>query len=96
MLCVSINKNKLIEWIGRNYLEDLDFADDLILLSYRHQQIQMKTTNVAAISASMSLNIHKGKSKILRYNTENINPIPFDWETLEEVESTTEMMLSEM
>ncbi|CAH8500376.1 unnamed protein product [Schistosoma intercalatum] len=49
----------------------------------------MNTTSVAAASASVGLNIHKGKSKILKYNTENINPIILDGEALEDVESFT-------
>ncbi|VDP81753.1 unnamed protein product, partial [Schistosoma curassoni] len=33
-------------------LDDLDFADDLALLSQTQQQMQEKTTNVAAASAA--------------------------------------------
>ncbi|VDP78768.1 unnamed protein product [Schistosoma curassoni] len=52
-------------------LGDLDFADDVALLSHTQQQMQEKTISVAAASAAVGLNIHKGKSKILRYNTHN-------------------------
>ncbi|VDP75106.1 unnamed protein product [Schistosoma curassoni] len=51
--------------------------------------MQMKTTSVAAVSASVGLNIHKGKRKMLEYNTENTNSITLGGETLEEVESFT-------
>ncbi|VDP25482.1 unnamed protein product [Schistosoma margrebowiei] len=63
-------------------LDDLDFADNLDLLSHTLQQMQEKTTNVAASSAVVGLNIHKGKSKILRYNTTYTNPITIDGEDL--------------
>ncbi|VDO55421.1 unnamed protein product [Schistosoma margrebowiei] len=53
----------------RMQLDYLDFADDLALLSHTQQQMQKKTTNVAAASATVGLNIHKWKSKTLRYNT---------------------------
>ncbi|VDP45978.1 unnamed protein product [Schistosoma curassoni] len=43
-------------------LDDLDFADDLALLSQTQQQMQEKTISVAAASAAVGLNIHKGKS----------------------------------
>ena len=76
-----------IQWTSQNQLDDLDFADDLALLSHTHEQMQMKTANVAAASASIGLHIHKGKSKILKCNTENTNPITLDGETLEEVET---------
>ncbi|VDO66987.1 unnamed protein product [Schistosoma margrebowiei] len=49
---------------------------------HTHQQIHMKITNVAAVSVSVGLNIHKTKRNIIKYNTENINPITPDGETL--------------
>ncbi|VDP35612.1 unnamed protein product [Schistosoma curassoni] len=76
-----------IQWIAQNRSEDLDFSDNLALLSHTHEQIQMKTTGVAAASAKAGLYIHKGKTKVLKYNTENINPITLNGETLEDVKS---------
>ncbi|KAH9583698.1 Laminin subunit gamma-1 [Schistosoma haematobium] len=70
-------------------LEDLDFADDLTLLSQAQQRMKEKTTRVAAASGAVGLNIHKGKSKILRYNTACINPITNDGEDLEDVKTFT-------
>ncbi|VDO97128.1 unnamed protein product [Schistosoma margrebowiei] len=78
-----------IQWTAQNQLDDLDFADDLALLSHTHEQMQMKTASVAAVSASVGLNIHKGKTKVLKYNKENSYPITLDGETLEDVESFT-------
>ncbi|VDP16045.1 unnamed protein product [Schistosoma margrebowiei] len=49
--------------------------------------MQVKTNNVAEASASVDLNIHKGKTNILEYKTENNNPITRDAETLDEVET---------
>ncbi|VDP34899.1 unnamed protein product [Schistosoma curassoni] len=69
-------------------LDDLDFADDLALLSHTQQQMQEKTTSVAAVSAVVGLDIHKGKSKVLRYNTECTNPITID-EDLKDVKTLT-------
>ncbi|VDO73232.1 unnamed protein product [Schistosoma margrebowiei] len=51
--------------------------------------MQEKTTSVAAASTAAGLNIHKGKSKILRYNTACTNPITLDGEYLEDVKSST-------
>ncbi|VDP17203.1 unnamed protein product [Schistosoma margrebowiei] len=67
----------------------MDFADDLALLSRTHEQMQTKTASVAAVSASVGLSIHKGKTKVLKLTAENSNPITLDGETLEEVESFT-------
>ncbi|VDO75968.1 unnamed protein product [Schistosoma margrebowiei] len=51
--------------------------------------MQIKTAGVSAVSASVGLNIHKGKTKVLNFNTENSSPITLDDETLEDVESFT-------
>ncbi|VDP63904.1 unnamed protein product [Schistosoma curassoni] len=70
-------------------LDDLDFADDLAPLSQTQQQMQEKTNSVAAASAAVGLNMHKGKSKVLRYNTACTNPITIDGEDLEDVKFFT-------
>ncbi|VDP23562.1 unnamed protein product [Schistosoma margrebowiei] len=76
-----------IQWTSMMQLDDLDFADDLALLSQTQQQIQEKTNSVAAASAAVGLNIHKGKSKALRYNTACTDPITIDGEDLEDVKT---------
>ncbi|VDO82625.1 unnamed protein product [Schistosoma mattheei] len=68
---------------------DRCIPDDLALLSHAHEQMQIKAANVAAVSALVGLSIHKGKTKVLKYNTENSNPITLNGETLEDVESFT-------
>ncbi|VDO83137.1 unnamed protein product [Schistosoma margrebowiei] len=62
----------------------MNFADDLALLSQTQQLMQEKTNSVAAVG----LNIHKGESKVLRYNTACTNPITIDGEDLEDVKSS--------
>ncbi|VDP15730.1 unnamed protein product [Schistosoma margrebowiei] len=78
-----------IQWTARKQLEDLDFIDHLALLSHTHEQMQKKTISVAAVSASLGLNVHKCKSKILKFDTEHTNSITLDGETLEHVEYFT-------
>ncbi|VDP30132.1 unnamed protein product [Schistosoma curassoni] len=70
-------------------LDDLDFADDLALLSQTQQQMQEKTTSVAAASTAVGLNIHKRENKILRYNTACTNQITLIEEALEDVKTFT-------
>ncbi|VDP29634.1 unnamed protein product [Schistosoma margrebowiei] len=77
------------QWTSRMQLDDLDFADDLALLSQTQQQMQEKTNSVSAALAAVGLNIHKGKSRILRYNTECTNSITIDGENLEDVKTFT-------
>ncbi|VDP73396.1 unnamed protein product [Schistosoma curassoni] len=76
-----------IQWIPRMQLDDLDFADNLALLSQTQQQMQEKTNSVAAASAAVGLNMHKGKSRILRYNTACTNPVKIDGENLEDLKT---------
>ena len=68
-------------------LDDLDFANDLALLSHTQQQLQEKTSTVADTSARIGLNIHKGKSKVLKVNATSTTPICLEEKELEEVES---------
>ncbi|VDP78164.1 unnamed protein product [Schistosoma curassoni] len=51
--------------------------------------MQEKTISVAAASVVVGYNIHKGKSKILRYNTACTNPITIDGKDLEDVKTFT-------
>ncbi|VDP26169.1 unnamed protein product [Schistosoma curassoni] len=51
--------------------------------------IEVKTIRVAEASASVGLNVHKAKSKILKYKMEITNPITVYGETLEDVGSFT-------
>ncbi|VDO90339.1 unnamed protein product [Schistosoma mattheei] len=70
-------------------LNDLDFADVLALLSHTQHQMQEKTTRAAVVSTALGLNIHKGKSKIPRYNTACTNPSTIDGEDLEDAKAFT-------
>ncbi|VDP03256.1 unnamed protein product [Schistosoma margrebowiei] len=78
-----------IQWTSRMQLDDLDFADDLTFLSQTQQQMQQQSTIVAAASSAVGLNIHKAKSKILRYNTACSNPITIDGEDLKDEKTFT-------
>ncbi|VDP64722.1 unnamed protein product [Schistosoma curassoni] len=80
-----------IQWTSRNRLDNSDLPDDLALLSHTHERMQVKTTSVAVASAPVDFHIHKGIIKILRFNTENINPIILHGEALEVEEFFTYM-----
>ncbi|VDP43343.1 unnamed protein product [Schistosoma margrebowiei] len=58
-------------------------------LSYNKRKKDDKTNSVAAASTAVGLNIHKGKSKVLRYNTARTDPITIDGEDLEDVKTFT-------
>ncbi|VDP00170.1 unnamed protein product [Schistosoma margrebowiei] len=78
-----------IQLTSRMQLDDLDFTDNLAFLLQTQQQMQEKTTSVAAASAAIGLNIHKKKNKILRYNTACTNSVTIDAEDLEDLKTFT-------
>ena len=55
-----------IQWTLTTSLEDLDFADDIALLSHDHQGMQAKVTQFAKISAKTGLRISNSKTKVVR------------------------------
>ena len=85
MKTATKEKRNGIQWTMLTQLDDLDFADDLALLSHSHRQMQDKTTELALISAQVGLKINKRKTKILRTNATCETPIMLEGETLEEV-----------
>ena len=77
MKTATKEKRNGVQWSMLTQLDDLDFADDLALLSHSHRQI--KTTELALISAQVGLKINKRKTKILRTNTTCETPINRDY-----------------
>ena len=89
MRTTTENRKNGIRWTLWTQLDDLDFADDLALLSHTHHQMQDKTQTLSDNSARVGLNIHKGKTKIMRINTTCPEQITLDDTTIGEVESFT-------
>ena len=63
MKTATKEKRNGIQWTMLTQLDDLDFADDLALLSHSHRQMQDKTTELALISAQVGLKINKKENK---------------------------------
>ena len=78
-----------IQWTLTTYLEDLDFADDLTLMSHALTDMQKKVNRLAAASLKAGLSINRIKTEVTRVNNRckgsvNLNGIP-----LNEVEKLT-------
>ena len=56
-------------------LEDLDFADDIALISTTQLQMPKKTDKLTEISQRLGLTISKIKIRVMRLNCRNIEPI---------------------
>ena len=79
--------NTGIRWKLCSKLEDLDFADNIALISSTREQIQQKGRNLSTNSKGIGLKIDAEKTKLLRLNTSNIEKVQVDGQNIEEVES---------
>ena len=70
-------------------LEDLDFADDLELLPHQQLQIQDKINRLASEAKELGIEINKDKTKVLRANAQNEDPIQLEQERFEDVDRFT-------
>lgn len=52
------NKRTGITWTMTEMLEDLDFADEIALLSHRHRDMQEKSNLLAETARKIGLNIN--------------------------------------
>ena len=66
-----LNGENGIRWNFNNKLDDLDFEDDVALLSSTKQHIQIKTTKLVEESERLGLKVNVGKTKVMRINTRN-------------------------
>ena len=87
MKTVTSNRNNGIQWTLLTQLDDLDFADDLALLSHNKKQMQNKTDLLKVVSEKTGLKINKGKTEEMKINTSVTTPITVVGEHVKEVES---------
>jgi hypothetical protein len=78
-----------IQWTLTNKLEDLDFADDIVLLSHSHGHMQAKTERLHDIAKTTGLEINVPKTKSLHVNATQEAPITIDDQTIEDVDLFT-------
>ena len=56
-------------------MEDLDFADDLALLSTSRRNLQQKTNELEVHANRTGLHINKAKTKVMKIKTDDNQPI---------------------
>ena len=83
MKTVTSNRNNGIQWTLLTQLDDLDFADDLALLSHykKQQQMQNKTDLLKVVSEKTGLKINKGKTEVMKINT-SVTKLLQLWESM--------------
>nr|KAG5692449.1 hypothetical protein BaRGS_010159 [Batillaria attramentaria] len=87
MKITTTGRKNGIQWTLWTQLDDLDFADDLALLSHSHSQMQDKTTCLEATSAGTGLKINRRKTELMKINTTANTPVTVGGEPIREVES---------
>nr|KAG5709228.1 hypothetical protein BaRGS_017980 [Batillaria attramentaria] len=87
MKTTTAGRKNGIQWTLWTQLDDLDFADDLALLSHSHSQMQDKTTCLEATSAGTGLKINRKKTELMKINTTANTPVTVGGEPIREVES---------
>nr|KAG5685489.1 hypothetical protein BaRGS_003382 [Batillaria attramentaria] len=87
MKTTTTGRKNGIQWTLWTQLDDLDFADDLALLSHSHSQMQDMTTCLEATSAGTGLKINRRKTELMKINTTANTPVTVGGESIREVES---------
>ena len=94
MKTTTTGRNNGVQWTLWTQLDDLDFADDLALLSHNHSQMQDKTTLLETTSAGTGLKINRKKTELMKMNTTANEPVTVGGEPIRELESFWEVWLT--
>ena len=78
-----------IRWTLLTQLEDLDFADDLALMSHIHQHMQEKTSRLNTFAQQVGLKISQKKTEVMMLNVSNPLPVTINEEELTTTEEFT-------
>ncbi|KAL0175752.1 hypothetical protein M9458_028082, partial [Cirrhinus mrigala] len=78
-----------IRWTLFYSLEDLDFADDLALLSHTHQHMQEKTNRLNTFARQVGLKISQRKTEVMTLNIDSPAPVKVDGKELPTTKSFT-------
>ena len=78
--------NTGLRWKFTTKLEDLDFADDIVLLSSTRQHIQTKTDKLAHEAERVGLKVNVDKCKLLRINSRNNDVVEVNARGIEDVD----------
>ena len=62
----DVNDNIGIQWTLLKHLDDLDFADDIALLSHKHKDMEEKTAILEQWGGQVDLRINHAKTETMR------------------------------
>ena len=85
----TADRSRGIQWTLFSQLEDLDFADDLAVLSSKHIHLQEKTDRLHTFAVQTGLNINTSKTQVMCINATPGAPVTVNGHTLDYVEEFT-------
>ena len=75
-----------IRWTLLTVLDDLDYADDIGLLSSKHHDAKQKAERLSKPANTIGLNVNTMKTNVLRRNIGVNDPVMIDGKHLEDVD----------
>ena len=82
-------KNMGLRWKFNSRLEDLDFANYIVLIASKFQDIQLKTKRVKDWPAKVGLKINEKKTKTMKIKAKVHEKIQIDNKLIEDVDDFT-------
>ena len=79
--------NNGIQWTLWQQLDDLNFADDIALISHTNSQMQEKTDIMTQTAQNTGRKVNKRKTKVMNVNSSSDQRITVKGNDIEEVES---------
>ena len=89
MRSVTQGRRLGIRWALFTVLEDLDYADDIGLLSNKHQDAQQIAEVFSKTANAIGVDVNTKKAQVLRKNTRVNDPVMIDGKHLEDVDKLT-------
>ena len=78
-------QQKTIE-MASSTLEDLDFADDIVLISSKYEHVQNKTNRLVDNAGRVGMKLNAQKCKVMRMNSRREDKVMIGREEVEDIE----------
>ena len=75
-----------MRWNFTSLLKDLDFADDIVLVSSKNEHMQNKTNRLVENAGGVGLKLNAQKCKVMRMNTRKGDKVMIGREEVEDVD----------
>ena len=91
MKMTTTYSRKGFRWTLTTYLDDLDYADGISLLSSRQRDMQEKTNRLNETAQKLGLKANTSKTKLMKMNHKSNDPVTINNRDIDEVSEFTYM-----